>query len=111
LKCRLQYRVESIPAVLAIVKQTHAAIAEIDAEVAFLSHQENSRTIVDMAVIVDVNQHVLFHGLLLDPATEHGNVIADVYCSGIFRENLDSDSLKIHYGSLFRRSAIIPWPA
>jgi hypothetical protein len=51
----------TIQRLLAIVEKSQAAVSQIDAEVAFVSHQKNPGTFVDMAVVVNVHQNMIFN--------------------------------------------------
>src|SRR5262245_30845035 len=60
--------------------------------------KQNARSVVKMAVIMNVDQEMIGQTLFLDPAVEDWNEIVNLDGSGIVDEKLDPQSMNVHYG-------------
>jgi hypothetical protein len=80
----------------AVVHQAGPAITHIDAEVSLMSDEQNTRPVMYVAVIVNVDQQVGCESLLLNPAMEDRNESFELDGCGIANEKLDPNSMKFH---------------
>jgi hypothetical protein len=83
----------TVQRLLAIIEKPHATILQIDAEITFVSHQKNPRTFVDMAVVVNVHQDMIFDEPLLDPGMKHWNQVTQIQLRGFAKEDFDTQAL------------------
>ena len=83
---------------LPVIQDAWAAVTGIDAEVSFVCDEENTRTLMDMAVVVDVDQQVSVKHLFLDPPMKDWNEVFEPDRYGICREKLDPESMNFHHG-------------
>ena len=81
---------------LAVVEKTHPPVTHIDAEISLMSHQQNTRSMVHVAVVMDVDQKVVLHNLFLDPGMKDRNKVRYLEPYRLGYEDLDPKSLHVH---------------
>jgi hypothetical protein len=73
--------------------ESRPPVRQIQAEVSFVRHKQNTRPMMNVAVIVDVDQQVAGNGLLLNPAVEDRYEFIDADRSGIRGKKLDPEAM------------------
>src|SRR5687768_14898026 len=79
------------------IGQAQFAFSHVRAEVSLVSHEQNPRAILDMAVVMDVHKQVSFNGLALNPRMENRNEILHADVGRFGREEFDAESMEFHY--------------
>ena len=90
------------------VRKPQFSFAHIRTEIALVSDKQDAGAMMDMAVVVDVDQLMVLHALLLNPGMKDRNEVFHADRCGIRREKLDTESVKFHHRA--PRSARISWP-
>ncbi len=82
---------------LAKIGQAEFPFSHIRAEVSFVRDEQNTRAILDMAVVVDIDEQVPFNRLPLDPRVENRDEVLHADRRRICRKEFDAESMEFHY--------------
>jgi hypothetical protein len=93
----------SVQRLFAVIEQAGASGRRIDTDVGFVSDEKYARTIVDVAIVVDVDQYVARQDPALYPGMENGHKRVNVADSSVSGKQFDSDPLKTIAVHSFRR--------
>ncbi|PYS02470.1 MAG: hypothetical protein DMG16_08920 [Acidobacteria bacterium] len=92
---------EGLDWLLAVVKETYSIVGPLYTEVALMRDEQNTRSIVNVTVIVDVDQKMVFNGLLLNPFMENGNEFRGLNPFAGNVEKFNPQPIQVHYGVAF----------
>src|SRR5439155_16436874 len=81
---------------LTIVNEAHPSVSHIDAEVSLMSDEQDTGSVMNVAVIVDVDEKMVPDNLSLNPGMKDGNELrhADRHQFGC--EDLDPKPVYVH---------------
>src|SRR6267143_1854039 len=83
---------------LAAVQKSRQAISHVHTEVSLVCDQQDTGTVMNVAVIMDVDQKVVLHRLFLNPAVEDLNEVVQPDRRRIGHEEFDPKPMNFHYG-------------
>src|SRR6266571_2505284 len=92
---------EHLDWLLAVIKKTWPIVGPLHTEIAFMRDEQNTGSVVNVTVIVDVDQKMVFNGLPLNPFMEDRNELCRLDRLAGNTEKFNAQPIQVHYGAAF----------